>query len=62
MTESLAEHIAVTPSRDVARRRAGVASGKSNKLIGAELAISEGTVKTHMKSNLPKLDASILDL
>jgi DNA-binding NarL/FixJ family response regulator len=35
-----------------------VAAGKSNKLIAAELAISEGTVKTHMKSILPKLDAS----
>ena len=30
----------------------------SNKLIAAELDISEGTVKTHMKSILPKLDAS----
>jgi DNA-binding NarL/FixJ family response regulator len=35
-----------------------VAAGKSNKLIAAELAIAEGTVKTHMKSILPKLDAS----
>ena len=35
-----------------------VAAGKSNKLIAAELGISEGTVKTHMKSILPKLDAS----
>jgi len=35
-----------------------VASGQSNKLIAAELDISEGTVKTHMKSILPKLDAS----
>lgn len=35
-----------------------VAAGKSNKLIAAELNISEGTVKTHMKSILPKLDAS----
>lgn len=35
-----------------------VAAGKSNKLIAVELAISEGTVKTHMKSILPKLDAS----
>jgi DNA-binding NarL/FixJ family response regulator len=33
-------------------------SGKSNKLIAAELDIAEGTVKTHMKSILPKLDAS----
>jgi DNA-binding NarL/FixJ family response regulator len=36
----------------------GVAAGKSNKLVAAELDISEGTVKTHMKSILPKLDAS----
>lgn len=35
-----------------------VAAGKSNKLIAAELDISEGTVKTHMKNILPKLDAS----
>ncbi len=31
-----------------------VAAGKSNKLIAVELGISEGTVKTHMKSILPK--------
>ena len=35
-----------------------VAAGRSNKLIAAELAISEGTVRAHMKSILPKLDAS----
>jgi DNA-binding NarL/FixJ family response regulator len=35
-----------------------VAAGKSNKLIAVELDISEGTVKTHMKSILPKLYAS----
>jgi DNA-binding NarL/FixJ family response regulator len=35
-----------------------VAAGKSNKIIAAELNISEGTVKTHMKSILPKLDAT----
>ena len=32
-----------------------VASGKSNKEIGAQLFISEGTVKTHVKSLLEKL-------
>jgi len=36
----------------------GVAAGKSNKLIAAELAISESTIKAHMKSILPKLDAT----
>jgi DNA-binding NarL/FixJ family response regulator len=35
-----------------------VAEGNSNKLIAAALAISEGTVKAHMKSILPKLEAS----
>src|SRR5580658_5808412 len=35
-----------------------VAAGGSNKVIAAELRISEGTVKTHMKNILPKLNAS----
>jgi DNA-binding NarL/FixJ family response regulator len=35
----------------------GVAAGKSNKVIAADLFISEETVKTHMKSILPKLKA-----
>jgi DNA-binding NarL/FixJ family response regulator len=55
----IAEHVAddalTEREIDVLRR---VAAGKSNKLIAAELDISEGTVKTHMKSILPKLDAS----
>lgn len=55
----IAEHVAddalTGRELDVLRR---VAAGKSNKLIAAELDISEGTVKTHMKSILPKLDAS----
>jgi DNA-binding NarL/FixJ family response regulator len=55
----IAEHVAddVLTERELEVLRA-VATGKSNKLIAAELAISEGTVKTHMKSILPKLDAS----
>ncbi len=55
----IAEHVAddalTVREVEVLRR---VAAGKSNKLIAAELDISEGTVKTHMKSILPKLDAS----
>jgi DNA-binding NarL/FixJ family response regulator len=55
----IAEHVAddtlTEREIDVLRR---VAAGKSNKRIAAELDISEGTVKTHMKSILPKLDAS----
>jgi DNA-binding NarL/FixJ family response regulator len=39
---------------DVLRR---VGSGNSNKQIAAQLAISEGTVKAHMKNILPKLGA-----
>jgi DNA-binding NarL/FixJ family response regulator len=55
----IAEHVAddALTQREIEVLRR-VASGKSNKLIAAELDISEGTVKTHMKSILPKLDAS----
>jgi DNA-binding NarL/FixJ family response regulator len=55
----IAEHFAddaLTPREIEILQR--VAAGKSNKLIAVELDISEGTVKTHMKSILPKLDAS----
>jgi DNA-binding NarL/FixJ family response regulator len=34
-----------------------VALGNSNKQVAAQLSISEGTVKAHMKSILPKLSA-----
>ena len=55
----IAEHVAddALSEREIEVLRC-VAAGKSNKLIAVELAISEGTVKTHMKSILPKLDAS----
>jgi DNA-binding NarL/FixJ family response regulator len=36
----------------------GVASGSSNKVIASRLAISEDTVKTHMRSILDKLGAN----
>jgi DNA-binding NarL/FixJ family response regulator len=35
-----------------------VAAGRPNKIIAAELAISESTVRAHMKRILPKLAAS----
>ncbi|MBU8978234.1 response regulator transcription factor [Lysobacter sp. MMG2] len=35
-----------------------VAGGRSNKVIAAQMGISEETVKTHMKSILAKLDAN----
>jgi len=55
----IAEHVAddALTGREIEVLRR-VAAGKSNKVIAAELDISEGTVKTHMKSILPKLDAS----
>jgi DNA-binding NarL/FixJ family response regulator len=55
----IAEHVAddALTEREVQILRR-VAAGKSNKLIAAEFSISEGTVKTHMKNILPKLDAS----
>jgi DNA-binding NarL/FixJ family response regulator len=55
----IAEHVAddALTARETQVLKA-VAAGKSNKLIAAELAISEETVKTHMKSILPKLNAA----
>ena len=55
----IAEHVAddELTEREIEVLRL-VAAGRSNKVIAAELDISEGTVKTHMKSILPKLDAS----
>jgi DNA-binding NarL/FixJ family response regulator len=59
IASEIAEHVAddALTGREIEVLRR-VAAGKSNKLIAAELAIAEGTVKTHMKSILPKLDAS----
>jgi DNA-binding NarL/FixJ family response regulator len=55
----IAEHVAddALTGREIEVLRR-VAWGKSNKLIAVELDIREGTVKTHMKSILPKLDAT----
>jgi DNA-binding NarL/FixJ family response regulator len=55
IAEHFADDVLTDRETQVLRR---VAAGKSNKLIAAELNISEGTVKTHMKSILPKLNAS----
>jgi DNA-binding NarL/FixJ family response regulator len=55
----IAEHVGddeITPRElDVLR---GVARGSSNKIIAADLNISEHTVKNHLKNILSKLDAS----
>jgi DNA-binding NarL/FixJ family response regulator len=57
LAAKLAERVsgeALSPREiDVLKR---MAVGKSNKEIGAELFISEGTVKTHIKSIFNKLD------
>jgi DNA-binding NarL/FixJ family response regulator len=55
----IAEHVAddALTEREIEVLRR-VAAGRSNKLIAAELDISEGTVKTHLGSILPKLHAS----
>ena len=55
----IAEHVAdaALSEREIEVLRR-VAAGKSNKVIAAELGIAEATVKTHMKSILPKLGAS----
>jgi DNA-binding NarL/FixJ family response regulator len=56
---SMAEYHAID---DLSEREVEVlrsaASGRSNKLIGAHLAISEDTVKAHMKHIMAKLGAS----
>ena len=59
IASGIAEHAAddALTAREIEVLRR-VAAGKSNKLIAAELAISESTIKAHMKSILPKLDAT----
>lgn len=59
IANEIAEHVAddLLSKREIEVLKR-VAAGKSNKMIATELEISEGTVKTHMKSILPKLDAS----
>ncbi len=55
----LADHVTEDALSDreveVLRR---VAAGNSNKIIGAQLSVSEATVKGHMKSILSKLGAN----
>jgi DNA-binding NarL/FixJ family response regulator len=55
----LADHVTQDALSDreveVLRR---VATGNSNKIIGAQLSVSEATVKGHMKSILSKLGAN----
>jgi DNA-binding NarL/FixJ family response regulator len=56
---ALAEHVAddLLSEREVEVLRR-VALGNSNKVIAAELSISEATIKAHMKSILAKLGAN----
>jgi DNA-binding NarL/FixJ family response regulator len=58
VASEIAEHAAddaLTEREVEVLRRVG--TGQSNKQIAAQLSISEGTVKAHMKSILPKLRA-----
>jgi DNA-binding NarL/FixJ family response regulator len=56
---ALAEHLAddMLTAREL-EVLVHVAAGNANKLIAAQLAISEDTVKGHMKSVLSKLGAN----
>jgi DNA-binding NarL/FixJ family response regulator len=58
IAQQMAEHAVddVLSGREIEILR-GVARGRPNKIIAAELAISENTVKNHIKSILSKLDA-----
>ena len=58
IAQQMAEHAVddVLSDREMEILR-GIARGRPNKIIAAELAISENTVKNHIKSILSKLDA-----
>jgi DNA-binding NarL/FixJ family response regulator len=58
IAQQMAEHAVddLLSDREIEILR-GVARGQPNKIIAAELAISENTVKNHIKSILSKLDA-----
>lgn len=58
IAQQMAEHAVddLLSDREIEILR-GVARGQSNKIIAAELAITENTVKNHIKSILSKLDA-----
>jgi DNA-binding NarL/FixJ family response regulator len=58
IAQQMAEHAVddVLSDRELEILR-GVARGRPNKIIASELAISENTVKNHIKSILSKLDA-----
>jgi DNA-binding NarL/FixJ family response regulator len=58
VAQQIAEHSVddVLSDREIDVLRS-VAQGHSNKIIAAELAISENTVKNHLKNILSKLDA-----
>lgn len=63
LTHELAQRLATRAAPPVPTRReievlTGVAQGLCNKRIGRALGIEEGTVKTHLKSILLKLDAA----
>lgn len=60
--EEIAQQMALHAIEDALSEREievlrGVAQGRSNKIIAAELSITEHTVKNHLKNILSKLDA-----
>jgi DNA-binding NarL/FixJ family response regulator len=60
--EEIAQQMALHATEDALSQREievlrGVARGRSNKIIAAELSITEHTVKNHLKNILSKLDA-----